>query len=297
MKHWMLAFLGSVAAFAQAPASIAGKIYRDSWIFTGARSSGEMTLVLGTDGRFSLLKVGGGGALILNAPYKIFLSAPRPDGSYTYTRTGESTATLGLVYGDGTTDNRTLTFASAAGGIANGFYSFWLTDPVTAQTAPANNLSMRGRISPGHPLIVGFIVPGDASATSPNLSTPPPGIIPREVLIRAVGPSLTAFNVSDLWADPDFQLYRGSAPATVTAAHYGDWCVPVTSSFVAPTPSPDTEAAYRRIFSYVGAFPLLSGSKDAADVVRLNPGAYTIVCTAAPGDAGGEALVEVYFLP
>jgi len=41
----------------------------------------------------------------------------------------------------------------------------------------------------------------------------------------------------------------------------------------------------------------LAGSKDAADVVRLAPGIYTVVASAGAGDAGGEALIEVYTLP
>ncbi len=44
-------------------------------------------------------------------------------------------------------------------------------------------------------------------------------------------------------------------------------------------------------------FPLITCSKDVVDAVRLNPSAYTIVCVTAAGDAGGEALIEVYFLP
>ena len=34
-----------------------------------------------------------------------------------------------------------------------------------------------------------------------------------------------------------------------------------------------------------------------AAVVRLPPGAYTIVCNAPAGDPGGDVLIEVYFLP
>jgi hypothetical protein len=43
----------------------------------------------------------------------------------------------------------------------------------------------------------------------------------------------------------------------------------------------------------VGAFPLRSGSKDAALIVTLQPGAYTVQVTSVSG-ATGVALIEVY---
>lgn len=45
--------------------------------------------------------------------------------------------------------------------------------------------------------------------------------------------------------------------------------------------------------SFAGAFPLATGTKDAAMLVTLEPGAYTVL-VGAQGTAGGEALVEVY---
>lgn len=294
----LLAVLCSACGFAAtAPDSISNTVYRQSLLIVGVRSSSEKTIVFGPDGRFTYLKFGSGGALILTAPYKIFLNPPHADGTYTYTRTGDATATVNLNLADGSKETLSLTFTSPSGG-SDGTLGFSFSDLTLAPSAPANNISMRGRVSAGHPLIVGFVVPGDASVPVPNVFVPPVGVHQREVLIRVVGPSLAAFGLTDTWADPDFQLFRGAAPAAVSAVHYADWCVPPNTS---PATQPDagTEAAFRKIFNspLVGAFPLVSASKDAADVVRLNPGAYTIVCTAAPGDAGGEALVEVYFLP
>lgn len=290
--------LATTAAFGQAPASIAGKVYRESTFFATVRSSGEKTLVFENDGRFTYLKSGGGFALILNAPYKIFLNAPRADGTYVYTRTGDTTATVDLNLSDGSKEALRLTFTTANGG-SDGSFAFWLSDRAAATTAPAVNISMRGQVTAGHPLIVGFVVPGDTTTGTTNIFVPPSGVTPREVLIRVVGPSLAVFGLTGMWADPNFQLYRGNTPAAVAEMHYADWCAETRSVDQPATSSSSTEAAFRKIFNspLVGAFPLLSGSKDAADVVRLNPGAYTIVCNAAAGDAGGEALVEVYFLP
>jgi hypothetical protein len=136
---------------------------------------------------------------------------------------------------------------------------------------------MRGQVSPGHPLIVGLVIPGTQE---------------REVLIRAVGPSLAPFGVSGVWADPDFQFFQGGVHVKPKEAHYGDWSVQPSSGGL-----PSAVAGFQKIFAYLGAFPLLAGSKDAADVVRLAPGIYTIVASTGAGDAGGEALLEVYPLP
>jgi hypothetical protein len=91
-------------------------------------------------------------------------------------------------------------------------------------------------------------------------------------------------------ADPDFQLYHGGIVADVDEAHSDDW--------QARTPNgPTGPGGLEKIFTYIGAFPLIAGSKDAVDVVRLTPGAYTVVCNLPAGAQGGEVLVEVYFLP
>jgi hypothetical protein len=71
----------------------------------------------------------------------------------------------------------------------------------------------------------------------------------------------------------------------------GDWCATPSGSSVSP------EAGLRKIFSYLGAFQLVSGSKDAVEVVRLAPGPYTLISAIASNDSGGEALIEIYILP
>ena len=294
-----LVVLFTTRAFAAtAPDSIAGKVYRETTFFN--RATHERTIVFGTDGRFTFLKDAVGSSLNLFLPRKIFLAAPRADGTYVYRRTSLASAEIDLAYDDSTKETILLNFT--ADNSSTGTEQSWvLTDLAASQFAPANNISMRGRVTPGRPLIVGFVVPGTNNDTG--------GFVPagnshqREILIRVVGPSLAPFGVADLWADPDFQLYRGNAPASVNEVHYADWSSPPvgTANGVALPSAPDaaTAAAYRKIFNslLVGAFPLIAGSKDAADLVRLSPGAYTIVCAAPDGDAGGEVLVEVYFLP
>lgn len=247
----------------------------------------ESTIVFGADGRYSYLKYSTKFAWqTLGSSY---LQKPRSDGTYTYQRTSDTTATIGLNGDDGSQSGRQLTFTSdTAGGVAYNWFT--LTDAVTP---PVSNVSCRGNVSPGHPLIVGFVVPGSPPSIPTSLSTPA-AAPQREVLIRVIGPSLAQLGVTNTWADPDFRLYLGSSPAPGVEARYGDWTDALDG---APITSADTEAAFRKIFGYVGAFPLPSGSKDAAQVVRLDPGAYTIVASAGSGDPGGEALIEVYLLP
>jgi hypothetical protein len=47
----------------------------------------------------------------------------------------------------------------------------------------------------------------------------------------------------------------------------------------------------------VGAFPLVAGSTDAAFVVTLAPGIYTVVGSSADPDGAGVLLVEIYEVP
>lgn len=102
------------------------------------------------------------------------------------------------------------------------------------------------------------------------------GSQPRQVLIRAIGPGLIDQGVSDALADPDLQLFRGSA----VLANNKDWGENATQLSAA--------------FTQLGAFPLKSGSKDAALLITLDPGVYTAHVIVPNGSAAGEALIETY---
>jgi hypothetical protein len=99
---------------------------------------------------------------------------------------------------------------------------------------------------------------------------------------------LSKLGVTGVWSDPDFGIFQDGAAVQSGDFHYSDW---------SKEPVGDPAPAFSRLFSYVGAFPLLDNSKDAAEVARLEPGAYTIVASPASGDPGGEVLLELYFLP
>jgi len=112
--------------------------------------------------------------------------------------------------------------------------------------------------------IVGFVLAGEH---------------PAKVLIRAIGPGLTSHGVGDVLADPQLFLYRES-DATLGNDDWGSAAgFPLLASATTQT----------------GAFPLADNSKDAALVLQLEPGTYTVHVTGA-GGATGVALVEIYLL-
>lgn len=123
------------------------------------------------------------------------------------------------------------------------------------------NLSTRAFAGAGEStLITGFYIAGTGS---------------KAVLIRGIGPELglPPYSVPSVVADPSLTVYSGSTPI----ASNNDWLAPDTSAFAA-----------------VGAFALTPGSKDAALIVTLPAGGYT-VHLANPGPVA-EALIEIYDL-
>jgi hypothetical protein len=126
------------------------------------------------------------------------------------------------------------------------------------------NISTRGTASATAKLIAGFVV------TEQH----------RRVLVRAVGPGLAPFGVAGPLADPFVTLFKGQLPLFFN----DDWSA-----------RPDAEEI-KAVATAVGAFPLAAGSKDAAFLIELEPGAYTVQVEPATG-SGGAALVEVYSVP
>jgi hypothetical protein len=288
----ILVLLGSARLLAAtAPDSIAGKVYRSNSYLTHNRY--ETTIIFGTDSRFIFLKDAWGQRIISAGLAKVAVQAPRPDGTYRYERVNDTDGEVSLSFDDGTVGGLSLTFTSPTGGgrIGVPLSSFFFTELSAAQVAPARNISMRGRVAPGQPLIVGLIVAGAAPAPQVEVVSPF-GEKSQEVVIRVVGSSLRAFGISNGWADPDFQIYRGSALAELDEGHNPDWEGGVGESL-----SLDSGKGLTKIFSYLGAFQLAAGSKDAVDVLRLKPGVYTVVCNPPANDPGGEVLIEIYFLP
>ena len=128
------------------------------------------------------------------------------------------------------------------------------------------NLSARGAVSPGAPLIAGFVITGTA---------------PQRVLVRGTGPALAGapFNVTGTLTNPVLTLFRGATVVKTNDDWFRDADVALISAAAAK----------------VGAFALGAQSLDAALLVYLDPGAYTAQITGATNTNGtGSALVEIY---
>ncbi|HEY1107529.1 MAG TPA: hypothetical protein VGE76_02815, partial [Opitutaceae bacterium] len=96
-------------------------------------------------------------------------------------------------------------------------------------------------------------------------------------LVRVAGPALAAFGVSGALANPRLTVMSG---ADVVASN-DDWGNRV-----------EIQQAWLRN----GAFPLPQNSLDAATLVVLNPGAYTVIGQGV-NNTTGVALTEVYEVP
>ena len=150
-----------------------------------------------------------------------------------------------------------VTPATGAGGVAL-VEVYALT---TSGSVRLSNASARARAGTGaDTLIAGFALTGST---------------PRRVLVRAVGPGLARFGVAGVLADPRLVLYQSE---TVVAQNED-----------ASTDSGVGGEAYGAL----GAFALEPATKDAALLLTLAPGTYTVHVTGT-GGAGGVVLVEVY---
>jgi hypothetical protein len=82
----------------------------------------------------------------------------------------------------------------------------------------------------------------------------------KQMLIRGIGPSLAQFGVTGALSDVKLELFRGQT----VIANNANWSL-------APNPS-----GLSAIASRLGAFGLADNSRDAALLVSLDPGAYTV---------------------
>jgi hypothetical protein len=106
------------------------------------------------------------------------------------------------------------------------------------------------------------------------------GSTAKTVLIRAVGPSLGAppFNIAGAIADPQLTLFSGQT----NIGSNDNW---------------GGTATLVSTFNQVGAFALSSTtSRDAALLVTLQPGTYTVQVSGVGGTTG-IAIVEIYDVP
>lgn len=208
-------------------------------------------------------------ALTLPAPWDVHVLRFRYQPDW-YTLT--STAGHSLVVSDPTNslardwdESETWSASAATGGNPGGF----TIDGPTTSDARLLNLSTRGRSLTGaDALVPGFVLGGTGT---------------KQLLIRAVGPTLSNFGVTGVHADPSLTLKRFDVASQnfVDVASNDDW-----------SDSADA-AAIISLASTLGAFALDEGSADAAIVAELSPGSYTVVTGSPDGDTG-TAIVELY---
>ena len=138
-----------------------------------------------------------------------------------------------------------------------------LYDTAPDAGARLSNVSARAQVGTGGGvLIAGFAISGN---------------VPKQVLIRGIGPALSGFSVSGVLANPRLDLYRG----TTFLQSNDDW---------------GGGSALATAFSQAGAFTLSNpNSRDAALLVTLPPGIYTAQVSGV-NNTTGVALVEVYEL-
>jgi hypothetical protein len=138
-----------------------------------------------------------------------------------------------------------------------------LYDAGSVQTTRLVNISARANVrQDAELLIAGFVIAGIEAKT---------------VLIRGVGPGLSQFGLSGALVDPKIELFRGSTLIDLNDNWGGG-------------------ATLTEVFTRVGAFPLAAASRDAALLVDLLPGAYSVQVSGNNGGTG-PALVEIYELP
>jgi len=159
-------------------------------------------------------------------------------------------------YSTGVPGTYTVSVTTTAGSVTS-------SPAVVALASRPINLSARAMVgADANACIAGFVVSSYSGSV-------------KQLLVRAIGPTLSEFNVSGFLANPVLTIIDRSGKVVASNTGWGN--------------SPSIEAAS----TAVGAFALPTGSADSALLVNLPPGAYTAQVTGEYGTTG-VALVEVY---
>jgi hypothetical protein len=124
----------------------------------------------------------------------------------------------------------------------------------------AGNVSTRGQVQTGGNVLIGGFIIGGAQS--------------KQVILRALGPSLANAGVANALSDPIFELHDANG---ATLQSNDDW-----------QQGPDAATIQSKGFAP-------SNAKDSALLATLNPGSYTAVVQGVNG-VTGVGLVEVYDL-
>lgn len=128
------------------------------------------------------------------------------------------------------------------------------------------NVSCRAEVGADKPMVAGFVVAGEG---------------PVKLLIRAAGPALADFGVSGILVNPRMILHNASGEE-----------IGNNDSWHAAGNVEDL----RKFSALAGAFTFPEDSNDAAMLVTLQPGVYTVQIEGVAG-ASGISLIELYEVP
>lgn len=135
--------------------------------------------------------------------------------------------------------------------------------PSEASGPRLTNVSARSQVGTGaEVLVAGFVIGGTGT---------------KSLLIRGVGPTLGDFGVSGVLADPQLTLFRSESGSSTQIGTNDNW----------------DSTTVTAVANRVGAFAIPAGSNDAALLVDLAPGAYTVQLSGV-NDGTGVGLIEVY---
>lgn len=134
--------------------------------------------------------------------------------------------------------------------------------PAQAGQGPAN-LSTLMTLPAGGSVTSGFVLPAG-----------------QAVLVRAVGAGLGAFGVTNPATDATALVAQAPSAVVGQSAVWNQ-----TTGYA---------SAFNALFSLTGAFPLNAAGGDQALFLNLPAGAYSVTLSSK---SGGQAMLEVYFLP
>jgi hypothetical protein len=111
------------------------------------------------------------------------------------------------------------------------------------------------------------------------------GAQPKKLILRAVGPSLSMFGVTNPVAVPILRIFDSRGQ-------------PYTNGYVYPAVvgGPTYESDLADSLAKTGAFPIPAGTRDAVVMMPFVPGAYTAQVTSGDGTSG-VVLLEIYEVP
>lgn len=179
------------------------------------------------------------------------------------------TTSINLTFSGGALGTRTVGRTVTLNGTKNVKVDVILQASTTTRLV---NLATRLRVETGSNVgIGGFVVAGTA---------------PKQILVRAIGPSLTAAGVSGAMSNPTLQIFDSSR-SSFPIAQNDDWQSPTLTTPPNVLYPPATAAQ----ISATGFPP--ADPRESVVLLTLSPGAYTGIVSGVGGEMG-VALIEVY---